>query len=223
MTSVTIRISRNASVALPPLWKIKSDGELGIIRAIDGVPALLPSVHQLSPNHYTPLTRAWQLFWWKQNPLMSTEKMTAVLKNNVCYTNGQGFGIEGDPRQNWILNEDIERKQDGTYINGLPKMEALVLGGNVVTGTPDGDKFWPLTLDGTKAPPAGITYQSHPWLIHAGVLSKYSTVTRTWSYRSFLQGDGNTVYAPFLASRPVWIDMAKLERVSVVPNPFRQN
>lgn len=108
--------------ARPPLWRVKHDRELGALWRPN-----LPEVHPFSPSHFVPFTESWQRDSFARNTMDKME-WTSVFTDDTAFTNNQGFGKKGDPRANFITGENLRAR--------LPKLEALLCAGAVVTGRP---------------------------------------------------------------------------------------
>lgn len=135
MSSVTVvtvvkkRPVLTPPIAYPPLWKVMHDLEMGKVRQVvldRGVP--LPEVLPMAPNHYTPLTEAWQRLSYAINPALTPDQWTALYTYQRFMTNHNGFGNQADPRANYIKGTNLSAP--------LPKQEDLFCGGAIVTGTP---------------------------------------------------------------------------------------
>jgi len=189
---------------LVPLYRVLHDPEMGDVRD----PARsLPEVFSFFDNHYTPLTKEWQLFWKALNPSLTKKQWTALLGYERAFTNGNGFGKIGDPRANFVLGEDLREE--------LPKMEALVCGGALLTGIVSGGWLLVHTLNGLDAPPALDTLK--PWeYFHA------TTVRPNGTIGSFPIDDFGPEIVPLLTYRPVRYPLWKLQRWTGpgLPNPY---
>lgn len=74
-----------------------------------------------------PFTEAWQRQSFGLNTMDKME-WTNLFSDTTAFTNNQGFGKRDDPRANFITGENLRAP--------LPKLEALLCGGAVVTGVP---------------------------------------------------------------------------------------
>jgi len=144
----------------PPLYFVKHDYEIGFTRA----PRNAPEVHYL--DHYTKLTKPWQLFWWNLNrpagvsDAETKRQFKKYTANDAFITDQKG----SDTRADYI---------NGTNLDKEPiEIKCLFCGGNVITGDEvfEGGKWWlyPKFIDAFKDPTiyAGMTNESHPWFIH---------------------------------------------------------
>lgn len=105
----------------PPLWRVKHDRELGALWRPN-----LPEIHPFSPSHFVPFNEAWQRYSFGLNT-MDKNEWTSVFSDTTAFVNNQGFGKGGDPRANYIKGENLR--------SPVPKLEALVCGGAVLTGS----------------------------------------------------------------------------------------
>jgi hypothetical protein len=152
MKTVTVvtQVTRRAVIQAPILefWRVKHDIEIGKIWR-----AGLPEVHPLYPNHHSPFQEWAQLVSFGLNPWFTPKRWTDSYHWKFWMTNNQGFGMDNDPRANFVLGEDENEE--------LPRVEALLSGGSMVEGTRNGD--WikikglhynsPVTLDYLEANP----------------------------------------------------------------------
>lgn len=123
--SIPVQILVGAPIyppARPPLWRVKHDRELGALWRPN-----LPEVHPFSPSHFVPFTETWQRYSFGMNTMDKME-WTNTFSNKTAFSNTHGFGKRGDPRANFITGENLRAP--------LPKLEALLCSGAVVTGSP---------------------------------------------------------------------------------------
>lgn len=197
-----------ASPALPELWRVKHDKELGELWRNN-----LPEIHPFFDNHFWEFNEAWQRFTFALNPHLTPNKWTAVYGNRRFITNGQGFLDDSDLRANYITGEDLNRPN--------PKCEALICGGAVMAGRVEGDRFIPNTLNSRNAPPSVEWLKARPWLMFDAV-----TVDSNGTPRMFPQGSGTPVLIPLVADRTrypvITFPMAKLQRwtAAELPSPY---
>src|SRR3990167_6819824 len=139
-----------------------------------------PEVWPLYEVSYTPLTEAWQWFWfrqlihsytgfrhWDETLLTQAEldtlkgKWRSLTKGTEAFTNNHGTETYRD----YISNRNLGA--------GLPSQGAITCCGNVVKivggATAKGTPIW--TLDGTKPPPPieRVNRLTTPWLIFCAV------------------------------------------------------
>lgn len=113
------------------MWRVLHDIEI----AKRGVKPLwrpgMPEVHPLLPNHHSPF-QAWAQFRsYTLNPWLTKERWTDCYHFGYWMTNNQGFGMENDPRANFVLGKDT--------LKDYPRVEALVCGGSMIEGEDLGD------------------------------------------------------------------------------------
>jgi hypothetical protein len=173
----------------------------------------LPEVHPLFDSHFTPFTEAWQRLSYRMNTL-TKDKWTALYGYQRAFTNNNGFRNPDDPRRNYITGEDLRE--------GLPKVEALVCGGALLTGSVSGSNLVVETLNGRGIPPVLEKLMDSPWLYFHAV-----TVDGDGTPRRFPQADGRPVLIPLIADRNrypvVTIPLSKLQRwnSAELPDPYR--
>jgi hypothetical protein len=120
---------RQTQTELPPgvtRWRVLHDVEIGKIWR-----AGLPEVHPLYPNHHSPFQEWAQFGSYGLNPWFTRERWTDVYHYRYWIANNQGFGMDTDPRANFVLPKDITKE--------LPRVEALVTGGSMIEGERNGD------------------------------------------------------------------------------------
>ncbi len=159
-TSIHLRVAiRQAQTARPSLFRVLHDAELpkGIWRAG------MPSVHPLYPNHHSPFQKWAQRVSFGLNPWFTEERWRDVYHYRYWISNNQGYGIPDDPRADYVNMRDLTKD--------LPRVEALLSGGQLVEGTRNGD--W-VTVKGLhyNAPVTLEYLQAHPqyWVrgVYAG-------------------------------------------------------
>lgn len=197
-----------APPVLPPLFRVLHDKELGELWRPN-----LPEVHPLFDQHFTPFTESWQRLSYEMNTL-TKNKWTAVYSFERAFTNSNGFGKPGDPRRNYIKMEDLQEP--------LPKVEALVCGGAVLTGKVSGDYLYVETLNGRNPAPSLDWLLERPWLYFDAI-----TVDSNGTPRRFPQADGRQVLIPLVADRnrypDVLIPLRKLQKWTGPgwPDPYK--
>jgi len=155
----------------PPLWRVLHDKEIGPLWRSN-----LPEVFPFAPNHFSQFTRPWQMLSFSMNqPWLTKAKWTRVYWHNLWIANHQGFGMETDPRRNYVLETNMDKS--------LPRVEALTCGGNVLTGTPVGDQLLVDTWAWRDSPPDVTWMMAHPWFVTYAV-----TVDQNGVPRRFPQG-----------------------------------
>lgn len=202
-------------VPVPQLWRVKHDIELpkGLWR--DN----MPEVHPIFPNHHSEFGKAWQLLSRGMNPRISVYKWTACYSYQRYVTNNQGFGMDNDPRANYVLSKDLGYD--------LPRVEALTTGGSFHTGEVEGQDLVLETLDVHDVPTLDWIMQ-RPWFfVYAVTVDSKGTPRR---FPQGLQPSGEVVpiIHPFFTDRRKYprltIPLAKLEKwdqTRGLPDPFK--
>lgn len=100
-------------------------------------------------ENVTNITKYWQFYLRAINYNMVLERVSAILNTNRMTTNGTGFG-DNDPRQNWLLMQDINvdnkfPQWNKVYTSGDAKIRLI---GNVVS-----------CFDGRLPPPLKLGYR----------------------------------------------------------------
>jgi Lyzozyme M1 (1,4-beta-N-acetylmuramidase) len=200
---------------IPQLWRVKHDIELtkGLWR--DN----LPEVHPIFPNHHSEFGKDWQLLSRGMNPRISANKWTAVYHFKLWIDNNQGYGMESDPRANYVLRENL------TCDN--PRVEALTTGGSFHTGTVEGPNLILETLDVNHAPTLDWIL-ARPWFfVYAVTVDSKGTPRR---FPQGLQPNGEVapIIHPLIADRRKYpkltIPLSKLEKWDMskgLPDPFK--
>ena len=134
----------------PPLWKVLHDAEMGEDRRKN-----LPEVQPLFPNHHVPFMQIWQRLSRAANPFLTDDKWTAVYGWKLWIANNQGFGNDDDPRANYILGTNLDKKD--------PRVEVLTCGGNLLTGYEETGNLVVETLDWRAFAPTTEWLLAHPW------------------------------------------------------------
>lgn len=132
-----VKININLIQSGKNLWRVRHDAELpkGIWRVG------MPEVHPLFPNHHSYFQKWAQLVSFGLNPWFANmkDRWRNIYHYSYAYTNNQGYGMENDPRADFVNMRDILRE--------LPKVEALVNGGSLIEGERLGDWVKVRTLD----------------------------------------------------------------------------
>ena len=100
--------------------------------------------------------------------------------------------------------------------SGFPQMESLTMGGNIVTLEAVQNGWGQLhTFDyGTPGSVHSENYFTRPDLVHKFVVVVWSRETKSTYWVNPPQGD---TYYPFVTSKPVWIQMERLEPFPILP------
>ncbi|HLA07189.1 MAG TPA: hypothetical protein VJ022_07090 [Anaerolineales bacterium] len=99
---------------------------------------------------------------------------------------------------------------------GFPQMESLTMGGNIVTLDAIQDGWGRLhTMDySNPGSAASENYTTRPDLVHKFVVVVWSRRTKSTYWVNPPHG---AIYWPFVASRPVWVQMERLEPFPILP------
>lgn len=195
---------------LPQLWQVLHDVSLGPLWRPN-----LPEVHPLFPNHFCKFNEAWQRFTFeKLNSHLAPKEWTAVYSYQRFITNNQGFGMPGDPRANFVTGEHTDKE--------LPKVEALICGGALLTGVAFSGKLAVQVLD-WREPPASLEWLlKRPWLYFHAI-----TVDQGGIPRMFPQGHGKPILIPLIADPyrypVITIPLSKLRKLDMtkpLPDPY---
>lgn len=157
------------------------------------VPPRMPEVRPMFPNHHVPFGKYWQLLSKQMNPLLTPGNWTAAYHYELWIANNQGFGMDDDPRANYITGQDLSFAD--------PRVEALTCGGNLLrvigeiqaktTGIGLTACYIVETLNWRNAPPKWEDLQKKPWFITEGTkLTGDGGVTR------FPQGQQSNGFMP---------------------------
>ena len=210
--------------------RVKQDDEMPFYnRGIDPTKGW-PMVFRLEPYTGTKLLAPLQWFWFNLNLtssfIESVKAWQAYTKDGVAFNNGL-----------WGVNFGRD------YVSGLrlkspliPKMGTLICGGNVICGSEmtltkragniaKGTRVLKVeTINVNRGLPVGITYASHPWLIHhATIIRPEIEANGLKMVNPFPQmggRDGRPIYYPVWSAADVYYPLRMLEKVAVVPNPY---
>lgn len=208
-------ISGVVSLKYKQLYRVLHDVELGGVRQVvreRNVP--LPEIYPLFPNQFSPLNYDWQWLWKDINPQLSKMEWRKLLYNERAFTNENGFEDPDDPRID--------------YVNGLaigapePKIEALLIGGMVVTGvetTYRGERALQVNvLDGNAPVPSKEWMWAHPEYMGEAVSVRSDGRVQSFSLTPFPE------LVPLIAiNLPVYYPLDFLEKLplgSPVPSPY---
>lgn len=100
--------------------------------------------------------------------------------------------------------------------SGFPQMESLTMGGNVVTLDAIQNGWGQLNTFDYNTPGSvnSENYFTRPDLVHKFVVVGWSRETKSTYWVNPPQGD---TYYPFVASKPVWVQMDRLEPFPILP------
>jgi hypothetical protein len=222
--------------ALRQFYYVKNDDEMPFYSRPSGTANGFPQVQRLHPFKGTKLTEALQWFWFGLNLTAdikeSLQAWRSYTADGVAFNNGS-----------WGLNLCRD------YVSGarlkppfpFPQMGRLICGGNVicgvevgkekVAGIPKGlDVLKVETINVRQSLPKGISYETHPWLIHhATIIRPENTANNVNGRRRVnpfpqLGGrEGRPIYYPLFSDGDVYYPMRMLEKLplnSPVPSPY---
>lgn len=108
-------------------YRVKHDKEIGKLwRGGD------PEIHPLFDNHHSPFKKwAQQVSYEINKAYLSVRRWTDFYHFGHVFTNNQGFGMDNDPRANFVAGTNLTKE--------LPRVEALISGGSLVIGERKGD------------------------------------------------------------------------------------
>lgn len=159
------------------LYVIRDDWEVGIQRADSR-----PYVRRFQPHHYSWMTEDIQEFWFglNRNPAnKAVQAWNSYTNSGAFITNDKGT----DRFRNYIDNTNMDK--------GLPGIQTLGCARNVLAGVEIEDDEGIMQLeyeyiDSTDPIPAGISYETHPWLIHiANIITTIRLPNGTYKVNAF--------------------------------------
>lgn len=192
----------------------------GFIRS----PRNAPEVHFF--DHFTKLYEPWQRFFYGLNNPSGFGESHWKAKF-AGYTSSDAFITD------YHGSDDFADYINKTNLDKEPmSIKCLACGGNVVSGVMGDDEwFYPNYLDAFKAPPFGITYQTHPQFIHVATnISNDIPNTNGQRYvNPFIDFGGRStgipVYYPFMGNLnktvrypKAWV--RKVLKSEPIPNPY---
>lgn len=198
-------------------YRILYDWEIGKLRNAAPCPAIV-NFQQMQHNS---LNKEWQEFWFGLN---RTGNDILDKKAWGLYANSKAFLTDGtgvDTCRNYIDETDPSLP--------LPKIESKGCQGNVICAVGDPVMLWKgmwwlqiETLNITKPPPVGMTYQSHPHLIHHATNLAGDGICNPFPHFGG-RDTGIPVLFPVTSKGPVFYPqkyLAKLSPGSPIPNPY---
>lgn len=226
--TINLSSGETASLMERQFYRLRYDWQAGseyngINRPVEPCPAII-NFQQLQHNK---MNEAWQQFWFGLN---RTNDLTSDVRAWNTYTSSLSFLTDGAGTD--VYHNYISRKNSGEID---PRIESKGCCGNVIciVGHPitlwDGALHVQIeTLDITLPPPFGITYASHPHLIHhATVLTNVNDghgglVVNPFSHLGGRKS-GVPVYFPVTSNGPVYYPLRYLEKLPsgvAAPNPY---
>lgn len=137
---VTIRLTPNSEPPQPP--PVKYDG-WRVLHKVEGgwqntplwMPEVLPPINPVAVK----MTQEIQLMSWelmsRRNPSITRKQWTSVHKFDRAFTNKTGFGMEGNPRANYVTGDDLtaplpaydkcQRQCGGNFLRGETRYSTL--------------------------------------------------------------------------------------------------
>ena len=215
-------------------YRVRPDDEMPFYNRPAGTASGWPMVFRLEPYQGTKLYSALQWFWFRLNLSSDTNKnvqaWNAYTADGVAFNNGS-WGV--NKCKNYITSERLGISY------AYPQMGRLICGGNVITGIETtltkrqgallkGTKVLKVTtIDVRKPLPAGITYLTHPHLIHHATIIRpeiEANGQKRVNPFPFLGGrEGLPIYYPLWSDGDVYYPMRQLEKLPInapIPNPY---
>lgn len=197
------------AVGARQLWRVLHDYELpgGVRDIVIQRNKPQPEVFSCFPNQFTPLNRAWQWLWRDLNAHITDMEWRKLLSCHRAFTNNCGYDCSENkhgPFADFVNGKDI-----GTP---LPKIETLLCGGAIVTGTETTYKGVPMlqldALDGKRVPPSVEWLRAREWLWYKAVSVAPDGAVRSFSISPFPE------YVPLIASQfPVYFPLSGLRKI----------
>lgn len=214
-------------------YRILQDDELDdYTRPSDGELRGKPGVMRLEEHHYTHLTEAYQWMWYRlNNPTGFTEQKwqhawLAYTESSRAYCNSGG--IYDQDNDKYLARDYINNKGIGLK---LPKIATLVTINNVLCGEEvllterQGELragTWALKVETIRAPMQGLSYKTHPHLVHKAVTIVETPASETDPLRRvnpFTDFDGRysgvDVYIPVISSKQVYYPLRRLKKLPI--------
>ena len=189
-----------------------------------------PCVWRLEPHSYTLMDKDWQEMFFEVNRtnrgfLQDHKSFITMLESSKSHTNARGiWNLKSEPAKqtahDWILD---------TGPDVLTKYIRLILGGNVICGIETIMPFKSghiqagqrvLQVETLKNPMKGISYETHPHLIHKGtiILDREVKPPHTgWILNPYPdKGGRNTgldAYYPVISTGTVYYPMSQLRKL----------
>lgn len=187
-----------------------------------------PCVFRMEPFGFTYLTRGWQEMFFEVNKTHRGFKedhkdFVTMLESSKSHTNARGL---------WNLKSEPAKQTARDYIiNTGPMLDvkyaALILGGNVICGEETempfpsghiarGEKV--LKVETLTKPMMGITYETHPHLIHKGtIILDRLAPDGGWTLNPYPDKDGRLTgldcFYPVISERTVYYPMKQLRKL----------
>lgn len=215
-------------------YRVRQDDEMPFYSRPAGTGTGWPMVFRMEPYKGTKMYAALQWFWFRLNLTADTGKniqaWNAYTKSGVAFNNGS-WGV--NVCRNYITSERLG------VLSPYPQMGRLICGGNVITGIEmtltkrqgallKGTKVLKVsTIDVRKPLPAGISYKTHPHLIHHATIIRpereANGLKRVNPFPQLYGRDGVPIYYPVWSDGDVYYPLRQLEKLplnSPIPNPY---
>jgi len=195
----------------PPLWTVRESAFQGIRT---GVPAI---VNLLAQSMY--VTRDWQFYIRAINRGMTRQHVSAIFEYQKAFCNGTGFGDSNDPRRDYILNENLNAKEEPQF----DKVRTCVR--STHTGAANDTVLRLLTMDGNQPPPMKLS-KRHPQTLDEIRLEDYLYTPKTHRWLFFAANNigsggqvtafaGGAVYEWFGDRQVTWLPLVSRYPVSI--------
>lgn len=172
-------------------WRVLHKAEGGWPSTPAGMPEVMPPENSISLSMNKTIQEMSYQLMTRFNSLITPQLWTRVHDHDRAFTNFNGFNKDGDPRANFILNENIT--------SPLPKYDKAqrVCGGSFIHGQADnGYLYCQAGRDGIDADgimPSLDVIISNNWYIYAVSIGMDET-----QISHFPQGKGGPVVIPFI-------------------------
>lgn len=183
-------------------WRIRTDGTRGPVRETVTVKGKAqPEVFRVYPLHHVVLDCSWQKLWRELNPMLSDDKWSTLLGNELFLTNNTGF----PGKYNCITGADKGKP--------FPRFDQFRLCSNaIVSGTELRNSLWldtMLTADPVKRA-SEVMKIKHYWFYGTSVNPRGDT---NYITRVGIDGLRHKVIIPVVTSQPVYIPLDELIRL----------
>lgn len=181
-----------------------------------------PGILNFQQMQHNWMNAAWQRFWFSLN---RTDDYSRDVRAWNTYTNSQAFLTDAtgtDKYRNYIADTHIDQP--------YPKIESKGCVGNVVCIVEDPAMMAKgyaqiETININNPPPVGMTYKSHPHLIHHATNITSGASGYVCNPFTHLGGrnTGIPIYFPVTSKSPVYYPIRYLQKLAVgapVPNPY---
>lgn len=161
----------------------------------------MPEVYRIPVDYVTPLSCDWINLWWGINPYLDVKHFTALLANDVAWTNNTGW-----PGHYNCLTGDDAGLDD-------PRLHAAIINGGAILGGEEiGGKLLIDAYTYDQAPPTATEMLSQPWKWFWGTTVKPSGEIGFIS-RKGTDGLYHPVRVPIVSREPLYIDLNWLHKL----------